>query len=98
LAKAILEGKGKILTYLGEYKTPEKFPMNYWIPTSILMDVLFFARQAYKQEDKKLFEKYMVILKDMLSKSGSAIYEMKERAITKKQPFRNDVLKALDLR
>ena len=97
LAKAILEEKEKISAFLGEYSSSEKFQMNYWIPTSILMDVLFFAREAYKQEDKKLFEKYMAILKDMLSKSESAVYEMKERALTSQQPFRNDVLKSLGL-
>ncbi len=97
LAKAILERKEKILTYLGTYTTEQKLPINYWIPTSILMDIIFFAHQAYDNKDKKLFNKYMSSLKDMLSKSESAIYEMKERALTSQQPFRRDVLKALDL-
>lgn len=97
LAKAVLEGKEKILAYLGEYTTKEKFPKNYWIPTSILMDNLFFAKRAYDQKDKKLFNHYMKVLKDMLSKSESAVYEMKERALTSQQPFRNDVLKTLKL-
>ena len=61
------------------------------------MDNLFFAKRAHDQKDKKLFDNYMNILKDMLSKSESAVYEMKERALTSQQPFRNDVLKALGL-
>ncbi len=97
LAKAILEDKKNILTYLGTYETKRKEPRNYWIPTSVLMDNLFFAKTAYDQENEKLFNNYMEILKDMLKKSESSVYEMKERALTKKQPFRNDVLKTLDL-
>lgn len=97
LAKTVLEGKDKIPAYLGEYTTKEKFPKNYWIPTSILMDNLFFAKRAYDKKDKKTFNHYMKVLKDMLSKSESAVYEMKERALTSQQPFRNVVLKALGL-
>lgn len=97
LAKSILEDKNSILTYLGTYKSKGKEPKNYWIPTSVLMDILFFAKLAYDQENTKSFNQYMEILKDMLEKSESSVYEMRERALTKKQPFRNDVLKALDL-
>lgn len=98
LTWAVLEGADKISAYVGKYTTERKFPKNYWIPTSILMDNLFFAKIAYDKKDKRLFGYYMKILKDMLNKSESAIYEMKERAlITSQQPFKNDVLKALGL-
>jgi len=97
LSKAALNGKRKILTYLGTYTTEKRIPQNYWIPTSLLMDNLFFAKIAYDQKDERLFEHYMEILKDMLSKSDSAVYEMKERALTSQQPFRNEVLKNLNI-
>lgn len=61
------------------------------------MDYLYFARQAYERKDKVLFKKYTATLKDMLTFSESGVYEMKERALTRKQPFRNEVLKALNL-
>lgn len=97
LAKSILEGKEKIKAYIGEYTNDDIFPKNYWIPTSLLMDNLFFARRAYDNGNKILFNKYIDILRDMLDKSESAVYEMKNRALTRKQPFRKDVLKALKL-
>lgn len=97
LMRAVLGEEEKIPAYVGKYTTREKFPKNYWIPTSILMDNLFFARRAYNEGNKKLFDKYMSVLKDMLDESESAVYEMKNRAITKQQPFRNDVLEALSL-
>lgn len=93
----VLEGKDKIPAYVGKYSTKEKFPINYWIPTSVFMDNLFFAKSAYDRGDKRLFGYYMNILRDMLDKSESAVYEMKKRAITSQQPFRNDVLKTLGL-
>jgi len=97
LAKAVLQGQANILTYLGTYKRKDKSPKNYWIPTSILMDTLFFAKIAYDNKNNRLFYSYMDIFKDMLSRSESAVFEMKERALTSKQPFRDDVLKALNL-
>lgn len=97
LAKACLEGKDKILTYLGTYTTEEKLPKNYWIPTSVLMENLFFAKLAFDSKNNELFTKYMEILKDMLSKSESASYEMKNRAVTRSQPFRSKVFEALGI-
>jgi hypothetical protein len=97
LAKSVLERKDKILTYIGRYSTDNKVPKNYWIPTSLIMDNLYFARLSYEQNDRLLFDKYMAILKDMLGKSESVVYEMKDRALTKSQPFRDDVLRSLNL-
>jgi len=95
LAKAVLEGEDAIEAFVGKF-TEGTRPKNYWIPTTILMENLLFARQAYEREDKELFQKYMDILKDMLSQSQSAVYELKERALTSQQPFRDNVLKALE--
>jgi len=97
LSWSVLEGAVKIPAYIGEYSTKEKFPKNYWIPTSILMDNIFFARRAFNKDNMNLFNSYMDVLRDMLDKSESSVYEMKNRALTSKQPFRNKVLKALNI-
>jgi len=94
LAKAILEGKESVESFVGEF-TEGKMPKNYWIPTTILMENLLFARLAYERRDKDMFGKYMSVLQDMLEQSESAKYELKERALTRQQPFRDDVLKFL---
>jgi hypothetical protein len=97
LAKAILENREKVEAFVGTFVSGDK-PVNYWIPTTILMENLYFARNAFESRDKPIFESYMKVLSDMLEKSESAIYEMKERAITHQQPFRDEVVKALGLK
>jgi len=96
LAKAILEGNERIDAYIGSFTYGTK-PKNFWIPTTVLMENLYFARLAYERSDKKVFRKYMGILKDMINQSESAKYELENRALTSKQPFRDEVLKSLDL-
>jgi len=94
LAKAVLMGEEKILAYVGRYTTEDKFPKNFWLPTSLLLETLLFARRAYESKNEKLFSEYISVLKDMIE---SAKYEFTNRALTTQQPFRNDVLKALGL-
>lgn len=94
LAKAVLEGRNEVEAFVGEF-AQEVAPQNYWIPTTILMENLYFAKQAYDRNDKELFQKYVDVLADMLNQSESAVYELKERALTSEQPFRQEVLRAL---
>lgn len=96
LVKAVLEGKESLDAYVGEF-TEGITPKDYWIPTTILMENLYFAKLAYERGDKELFRNYMEVLKDMLNQSESAKYELKNRALTDQQPFRDVVLQSLGL-
>jgi len=95
-AKALLEGNEKIDAYVGEYIEGTSIK-NYWIPTTILMELILFSKQAYDRGNKEMFQKYMEILKDILLKSDSAKYELKERSLTGSGEFKSNVLKALGL-
>lgn len=97
LIKAILEGEKKLLAFVGRFTTKEKKPRNYWIPTSVLMEIVYFAKETFEKEDKASFQHYMGVLKDMLTKSESAVYELKERALIGKKEFKDEVLKSLGL-
>lgn len=97
IIKAILEDRKTILAFVGRFTSKEKEPKNYWIPTSVLMEILYFAKEAFERKDKESFQHYMAVLQDMLANSESAVYELKERALTSRQPFRNEVLKAINL-
>lgn len=97
LIKAILEEKKTVLVYIGRFTSQEKSPRNYWVPTSIIYELLNFAKEAFKRKDKKSFQHYMGALRDILSKSEIAAYELKERALTGKKSFREEVLKSLCL-
>ena len=97
LIKAILEDKRTILAFVGRFTSKEKEQKNYWIPTSILMEIIYFAKLAFEREDEVSFQHYMAVLQDMLAKSESAVYEVKERALIGKKAFREEVLKSLCL-
>ncbi len=94
LAKAILQGKDKITAFVGSFTKGDQ-PVNYWIPTTILTENLYFARNAFERGDKKIFSDYLSILEDMISKSESAKYELRERALIGDQAFKDEVLKYL---
>ena len=94
VVKAMLEGKNIIEAFVSEF-TEGTAPRDCWIPTTILMENLLFAKQAYDRGDKVLLNKHMAVLRDMLNQSESAKYELKERALTSQQPFRDEVLKIL---
>jgi len=74
LARHLLENKTKIDAYIGEMKGDK--PSNYWLPTSLLVDVLYYA---YKSHD---ITKFVEVLNEMLSSSKSGRYEFWERALT----------------
>jgi len=97
LIKAILEKKEVIPAFVGKFTSQEKEPKNYWISTSILMEIIYFAREAFERGDSESFQHYMAVLKDMLAKSESAVYELKERALIGKKTFREKILKELKL-
>jgi hypothetical protein len=96
LDRFILEKRNEIEAYVGRYSTETKKPNNYWLPTSVLMDVLYYVYLAIDNKDEKLFEQQIAVLKNMLSYSESGRYEFKERALTKKPEYRDKVLKALN--
>ncbi len=97
LILAILEGWKTMPAFVGRFKTKEREPKNYWIPTSILMEIIYFAKEAFEKKDEESFQNYMGVLKDMLAKSESAVYELKERALIGKREFKDEVLKSLNL-
>lgn len=94
LAKAILEGREAVDVYLGEF-VEGSTPKDGWIATTILMENLLFARQAYERGDEGLFSNYMGVLQDMVSQSQSARYELKARALIGPQTFMAEVLRRL---
>ena len=87
-----------IEAYVGRYTTEVKKPMNYWLPTSVLMDILYYVYQAIENKDEELFNQQIAVLKNMLSFSESGKYEFSERALTSKEKYRGKILKALGSR
>jgi len=90
LARYIAENKEEIEVYLG--KMEGKFPQNFWLPTSLLIDNLYFVYEAIRNEDEKLFNDQITVIEDMLKNSESGKIEFKERTLTKKEPYRSKIL------
>jgi len=97
LIKAILEDKKEISAFVSKFALQEKTPKNYWIPTSLLMEILYFAEEVFDRGERETFLSHVNVLKNMMKKSKITGYEIKERALTKRQPFRDTVLKNLGL-
>lgn len=94
LARHIAEKKGEIDVYLGKIKGT--YPQNYWLPTSLIMDNLYFIYEAIDNNDEDLFNKQIATLKNMLSKSESGKIEFTERALTKKEPYHSKILEKIN--
>jgi hypothetical protein len=96
LLEAILENKKNIEVYVGKFKNQDLMPKNYWLPTSLLMDNLYFVYEAIKNKDEKLFKKQMAVIKNMLKNSESGKIEFLERVLTSKKEIREKILKVLN--
>lgn len=96
--KIMLDDKKIVEAYVGRYTTKIKRPQNYWLPTSLLMDNLFYVYQAIENEDEELFAAQIKVLKNMLQYSESGKIEFRERALTSKPEIREKIITALELR
>ena len=93
LARKLLEGENMINAYIG--KMESEYLNNYWLPTSLLMDNLYFVYEAIRNKDENLFKSQMKVINNMLRNSESGKIEFKERALTKKEPDRSKILREL---
>lgn len=93
LARKLLEGKKIINAYVG--KMEGDVLDNFWLPTSLLMDNLYFVYEAIRNKDENLFKSQMEVINNMLRNSESGKIEFKERALTKKEPDRSKILREL---
>ncbi len=78
---ALLEGKTAIPAFVSRFQGESRQPVNYWLPTDLLMEVTHFAKKAYESK-LPTYEAYVSILKEMLAASQSGQYEMKDRVLT----------------
>mgnify|MGYP005851842837 CR=1 FL=1 len=94
---AVLEGRGKILAYVGRFVDERRQPENYWLPTSLLMEVVHFVKKAKETGDDNLYGSYVLVLKDMLRRSESSKYEMLNRVVPKESKYYDEFMRDLDL-
>lgn len=96
LEKMIMDKVETTKGYIGRYTTDKKVPLNYWLPTSVIMDFLLFVYRAIDEKDQELFENQMHVLRSMLRDSQSGKIELMERALSAKKEYRDPILTALE--
>jgi len=74
----------------------EIYPRNYWLPTSLLIDNLYFVYEAIRNKNEKLFQEQVAVIKKMLENSESGKIEFLERALTSKKEIREKILNELN--
>lgn len=94
---AVLKGRGKILAYVGRFVDERRQPENYWLPTSLLMEIVHFVKKAKEMGDDNLYDSYVRVLRDMLDRSESGRYEMLNRVVSKGSKFYDEFMVDLDL-
>ena len=94
---AVLKGRGKILAYVGRFVDERRQPENYWLPTSLLMEIVHFVKKAKEMGDDNLYDNYVRVLRDMLDRSESGRYEMLNRVVSKGSKFYDEFMGDLDL-
>ena len=97
LEKLILDNREKTQGYVGRYTTSEKRPLNCWLPTSLIMDLLLFVYQAIDEDNQDLFKSQINVLRNMLRDSESGKKEFIERALSSKKEYREPILTALGI-
>lgn len=92
--RAAKQGETDIEAFVSRFRDGGRQPLNYWLPTSLLMEVTEYARMAFKNED---YSSFVAVLKRMLSYSESGKYEMKNRVLPKESEFKTKLLADLGL-
>ncbi len=95
--QAIKSGGLEIEAFIGRFSDARRQPDNYWLPTSVLMEIIDYAKRAFLEKDEAFYQSFAAVLKKMLSFSESARFEMKDRAVHGPEEFRTRLLKDLEL-
>jgi hypothetical protein len=90
-------GETKIEAYVSRFKGERRIPTNYWIPIGMIYELVNLARKAKLVEDNGLYQSYVLILKDLLSRSESGRYELIDRCLVKKDDFEESLKKDVGL-
>ncbi len=90
--QAVKRGDTEIEAFVGRFTDVRRQPENYWLPTSVLKEVVDYAKRAFKDKDDSLYQSFVAVVKSMLSFSESGKYEMKNRVLSKESEFKTKLL------
>lgn len=93
--QAVKSRETEIEAFVGRFSDAHRQPKNYWLPTSVLMEIIDYAKRVYIEKDEALYRSFAAVLKKMLSFSESAKFEVKDRAVHGPEEFKARLLKDL---
>lgn len=93
--QAVKRGEATMVAFVGRFTDQRRQPENYWLPTSLLMEVTEYAKKPFN--DKALYQSFVAVIKKMLAYSESGKYEMKNRVLPKESEFKTKLLTDLAL-
>lgn len=94
---AVLHGKNTIDAYVGRFADEKRNLVNFWMPTSYLLELVHLARAAWREKDDELYQATTKVLAKTLTFSESAKFEMKDRVVHKPEEFKQKLLTDLGL-
>lgn len=95
--QAILRGDIEIEAFVSRFTDKRRELYNFWLPTSELMDITAYAKKAWENKEEEIYQAYVKVIRNMLSRSESGIYEMKNRVLPNQSQFRDQWFKDLAL-
>lgn len=95
--QAVKSGGTEIEVFAGRFSDARRQPENYWLPTSVLMEIIDYAKRAFLEKDGALYRSFATVLKKMITFSESGKYEMKNRVLPNESEFKTGLLTDLGL-
>lgn len=95
--QAVKSRETEIEAFVGRFSDARRQPENYWLPTSVLMEIIDYAKRVFLEKDEVSYQSFAAVLKKMLSFSESAKFEVKDRAVHGPEEFKTKLLKDLGL-
>ncbi len=94
LAYAALLGKKTIPAYLIQTHGPKL--VNYWYPTSIIMEIIAILEDALRDNNQQVQTSIVNLLRNIIQSSKSARLELFNRALKKDSPAEKFIISKID--
>lgn len=95
--QAVKRGDKKIVAHVSKFVGDERVPKNFWLATPIIYEIYSLAKKADKANSPELYQAYVKVIMDMLSRSESGKYEFVNRVPGKEDEFKKRLVADLKM-
>ena len=90
LNQAVIDAKEKVVAWVGRLTDQSFQPRNFWVPTTLLMELVVRARHFWREQCQQEFKQLVTTIKLVVADSQSGFYELKHRAIWGPKEFQQE--------